>query len=394
MGDRNATEAAFTRADHVVRCRMVINRVTAASMEPRGCVGDYNPADDHYTLHTGLQRAFGFRSGLATHVLKVPESKVRIIAGDIGGSFGMKTPVSNEAALTLLASKRLGRPIKWMSSRSEAFLSDPQGRDKIADAELALDKDGNFLGLRARVAAAVGAYLQPGMPNFITNLNSIAGVYRTPAIHVDVTGVFTNTNPVRAYRGNGRPEAAYIVERLVDLAADEIGIDPAELRRRNYIPPQAMPYKTALAFTYDSGAFERSMDMALVLADAAAFEGRRKEASKRGRLRGIGIANTIERAASGFEAVEIRFDRSGSVTLYAGSINHGQGHETIFKQIVCDRLGLDPHEVRYIQGDTDKVALGEGTGGSRTATVGGSAALNATTRSSAKRKRSRPTLFN
>ena len=357
---------------------MVINRVTAASMEPRGCVGDYNPADDHYTLHTGLQRAFGFRSGLATHVLKVPESKVRIIAGDIGGSFGMKTPVSNEAALTLLASKRLGRPIKWMSSRSEAFLSDPQGRDKIADAELALDKDGNFLGLRARVAAAVGAYLQPGMPNFITNLNSIAGVYRTPAIHVDVTGVFTNTNPVRAYRGNGRPEAAYIVERLVDLAADEIGIDPAELRRRNYIPPQAMPYKTALAFTYDSGAFERSMDMALVLADAAAFEGRRKEASKRGRLRGIGIANTIERAASGFEAVEIRFDRSGSVTLYAGSINHGQGHETIFKQIVCDRLGLDPHEVRYIQGDTDKVALGEGTGGSRTATVGGSAALNAT----------------
>jgi aerobic carbon-monoxide dehydrogenase large subunit len=386
MGDKEAADAAFARADHIVRCRLLINRVTAAPMEPRGCVGEYNAADGHYTLYTGLQRAFAYRSGLANQVLKVPESRVRIIAGDIGGSFGMKTPIFNEAPLTLLASKLIGRPVKWTSSRTEAFLSDPQGRDKIADAELALDKDGRFLGLRAKVVAAVGAYLQPGMPNFITNLNSIAGVYRTPAIHVDVTGVFTNTNPIRAYRGNGRPEAAYIIERLVDMAADELEMDPAELRRCNYIPPEAMPYKTALAFTYDSGAFERSMDMALELADWAGFGSRREEASRRGRLLGLGIANTIERAASGFEAVEVRFDRSGGVGLYAGSITHGQGHETVFKQIVCDRLGLDPSEVRYIQGDTDKVALGEGTGGSRTATVGGSALLDATDKIIAKAK--------
>ncbi|MEA2985784.1 MAG: aerobic carbon-monoxide dehydrogenase large subunit, partial [Alphaproteobacteria bacterium] len=387
MGDKCATDAAFARADHIVGGRFVINRVTAAPMEPRGCVGVYNGADGDYTLHTGLQRAFAYRSDLATRVLKVPESKVRIIAGDIGGSFGMKTPIFNEAPLTLLASKLLGRPVKWMSSRSESFLSDPQGRDKVTEAELALDKDGHFLGLRLKMVAAVGAYLQQGMPNFTNNLNSVAGVYRTPAIYADVTGVFSNTNPVRAYRGNGRPEASYIIERLVDMAADEIGIDAAEIRRRNYIPPEAMPYKTALAFTYDSGAFERSMDLAMDMADVAGFSARREEAARRGRLRGLGMSNTIERAASGFEAAEVRFDRSGGVTLYSGSINHGQGHETVFKQIVCDRLGIDPREVRYVQGDTEKVAMGEGTGGSRTATVGGSAFHAATEKVVGKAKR-------
>jgi carbon-monoxide dehydrogenase large subunit len=226
------------------------------------------------------------------------------------------------------------------------------------------------------------------MPNFLSNVNSIAGVYRTPAIHADVTGVFTNTNPVRPYRGNGRPEAGYVIERLVDLAADELGLDPAEIRRRNYIPADAMPYQTALAFNYDSGAFERSMDMAMEMADFAGFEARRKEAAGRGRLRGIGIANTIERAAAdGFEAGEIRFDPSGGVTLYSGSINHGQGHETVFKQIVCDRLGIDPHEVHYVQGDTEKVAIGAGTGGSRTASLGGSAFYTAAERIVTKAKR-------
>ena len=387
MGDRDATEAAFRRADHVVGGRLLVNRVTAAPMEPRGCVGSYDAAEDHYTIYTGLQRAFGYRSDLAQRVLKVPESKLRVIAGDIGGSFGMKTPIFNEAPLTLLASKLVNRPVKWTSSRAEAFLSDAQGRDKIADAELALDKDGRFLGLRLKLVAAVGAYLQPGMPNFVTNLNSVAGVYRLPAIHADVTAVFSHTNPVRAYRGNGRPEASYIIERLVDMAADELGIDPLDLRRRNFIPPDAMPFKTALAFTYDSGAFERAMDMAVDLADAGGFEARRGEASRRGQLRGLGVSYSIERAASGFEAVEIRFDRSGGVTLYAGSISHGQGHETVFKQILSDQLGIDPREVRYIQGDTDKVPLGEGTGGSRTATVGGSAVLDATHRVVAKAKR-------
>jgi aerobic carbon-monoxide dehydrogenase large subunit len=387
MGDKDAADAAFRRADHVVGGRLLINRVTAAPMEPRGCVGFYDAAEDHYTIYTGLQRAFGYRSDLAQRVLKVPESKVRVIAGDIGGSFGMKTPVFNEAPLTLLASKLINRPVKWTSSRAEAFLSDAQGRDKIADAELALDKDGRFLGLRLKLVAAVGAYLQPGMPNFVTNLNSVAGVYRLPAIHADVTAVFSHTNPVRAYRGNGRPEASYIIERLVDMAADELGVDPIELRRRNFIPTDAMPYKTALAFTYDSGAFERAMDMAAELADAGGFGVRRGEASLRGQLRGLGVSYSIERAASGFEAAEIRFDRSGGVTLYAGSISHGQGHETIFKQILSDRLGIDPREVRYIQGDTDKVPMGEGTGGSRTATVGGSAVLDATEKVVAKAKR-------
>ncbi|MFL5086293.1 MAG: xanthine dehydrogenase family protein molybdopterin-binding subunit, partial [Xanthobacteraceae bacterium] len=210
--------------------------------------------------------------------------------------------------------------------------------------------------------------------SFVGNLGTLAGVYKTPALHADVTCVFTNTNPVRPYRGNGRPEAAFVIERMVDLAADELGLDPAELRRRNYIPPGAMPFKTGLTFTYDSGEFEKSMDMALELADAANFAARRAEARKRGRLRGLGVSNTIERAAApGFEGAEIRFDRSGAVTLFSGSITQGQGHETIYKQLVCDRLGVAPDEVHYVQGDTDQVFFGEGTGGSRTATIGSSA---------------------
>src|SRR5436309_83052 len=212
------------------------------------------------------------------------------------------------------------------------------------------------------------------MQAFTGNIGTLAGVYRIPAMHADVTAVFTHTNPVRPYRGNGRPEAAYVIERLVDLAADELGIDPSEIRRKNYIPPEAMPFKTGLTFTYDSGEFEKGMDLALKLADFAGFERRRSEARKRGKLRGIGLSNTIERAAAqGFEGAEIRFDKSGTVTLLAGSVTQGQGHETIFKQIVCDRLGLDPDEVHYVQGDTDRVFLGEGTGGSRSATIGGSA---------------------
>jgi carbon-monoxide dehydrogenase large subunit len=373
-GDAAATEAAFARADHVVRHRFVINRVTAATMEPRGSIGDYNTTDGRYTIHTTLQRAHAYRQDLAQHVLKVPESKVRVIAGDIGGSFGMKSAVYNEVALVLWAAKLTGRPVKWISTRSESFLGDAQARDNVTEAELALDKDGIFLGMRVKSLVNVGAYLQTGMPAFTGNLGTLAGVYRTGAMHVEATAVFTHTNPMRPYRGNGRPEAAYVIERMVDLAADELGIDPAELRRRNYIPPDAMPFKTSLTFTYDSGAFEKSMDMALALADVAGFPARRAAARRAGRLRGIGISNTIERAAAaGFEGAEIRFDRSGAATLFSGSITQGQGHETIYKQLVCDRLGLDPREVQYIQGDTDQVFFGEGTGGSRTATIGSSA---------------------
>ena len=387
FGDKAATDAAFAKADHVVKHRFVINRVTAATMEPRGCIGDYNPTDGRYTAYTTLQRVHPYRADLAP-ILKVPESKIRVVAGDIGGSFGMKSAVYNEVALVLLASKLLGRPVKWTSTRSESFLCDAQARDNVTDAELALDKDGNFLGMRVTTLASIGAYLQTGMQAFTGNIGTLAGVYRTPAIHADVTAVFTHTNPVRPYRGNGRPEAAYVIERLVDLAADELGVDPAELRRRNYISPAAMPFKTGLTFTYDSGEFEKSMDMALKLADVAGFEKRRGEARKRGKLRGLGMSNTIERAAAqGFEGAEIRFDKSGAVTLFSGSVTQGQGHETIYKQIACDRLGIDPEEVYYIQGDTDQVFLGEGTGGSRSATLGGSAVDAAADKITAKGKK-------
>ena len=386
FGDKAAAEAAIAKADHVIKHRFIVNRVTAATMEPRGCLGDYNATEDRYTIYTTLQRTHPFRSELAP-ILKVSESKIRVVAGDIGGSFGMKSAVYNEVALVLLASKRIGRPVKWTSTRSESFLCDAQARDNVTEAELALDKEGNFVGLRVKTIAAIGAYLQTGMPAFTGNIGTLAGVYRTPAIHADVSAVYTHTNPVRPYRGNGRPEAAYVIERIVDLAADQLGIDPAELRRRNYIASGAMPFKTGLTFTYDSGEFEKSMDMALGLADFAGFEHRRQEARKRGKLRGIGLSNTIERAAAqGFEGAEIRFDKSGTATLLSGSVTQGQGHETIFKQIMCDRLGIDPQEVHYIQGDTDEVFVGEGTGGSRSATIGGSAVMIAAERITEKAK--------
>jgi aerobic carbon-monoxide dehydrogenase large subunit len=373
IGDRDAVEAAFSRAAHVVRHRFVINRVTAATMEPRGAVGDYNAADGRYTIYTPMQRPHPTRTELAK-VLKVPESKIRIVTGDTGGSFGMKTPIFNETPLVLLASTRIGRPVKWISTRTEAFLSDAQARDNVTEAELALDKDGHFLALRVRTIAAIGAYLQHSMPAFVLNAGTLAGVYRTPAIHVDITAVFSNTNPMRPYRGNGRPEAAYVIERMVDLAAAEMGMDPAELRRRNYVPPAAMPFKTGLTFTYDSGEFEKNMDLAIELADRKSFRNRKAEARKRGKLLGFGISNTIERAgAASTEGAEVRFDRSGSLLLFSGSNSQGQGHETVFKQLVCDRLGIDPHDAQYVQGDTDQVFYGEGTGGSRSATLAGSA---------------------
>jgi carbon-monoxide dehydrogenase large subunit len=378
IGDKAATDAAFAKAAHVVKHRFVINRVTAAAMEPRGAVGVYLPAEDRYIIHSPVQRAHPYRSEIAK-VLKVPESRVRVICIDVGGSFGMKTPVFNEAPLTMFASKLTGRAVKWMSTRTEAFLSDAQARDNVTEAELALDKDGTFLGFRVKTVAAIGAYLQNNMPAFILNAGTLAGCYRTPAMYVDITGVFTNTNPVRPYRGNGRPEAGYVIERMVDLAADELKLDPVELRRRNYISPAQMPFKTGLTFIYDCGEFEKNMDLALELADYKGFKRRREESRKRGKHRGFGISNTIERAAAGgTEGAEVRFDRSGSVTLFSGSVTAGQGHETVFKQLVCDRLGLHPNEVRYVQGDTDEVFYGEGTGGSRTSTMASAAFSMAT----------------
>ena len=256
IGDKAKVDAAFGKAAHVVKHRFVVNRVTAATMEPRGAVGDYHAADRRYTVYTSVQRPHPVRTDLAK-VLKVPESKLRIVTGDTGGSFGMKSPIFNETPLVLLASKLIGRPVKWISTRNEAFLSDAQARDNVTEAELALDKDGVFLALRVITVAAIGAYLQHAMPAFMMNAGTLAGVYKTPAIHVDVTGVFSNTNPMRPYRGNGRPEAAFVIERMVELAADQLGVDAAELRRKNYVSPAQMPFKTGLTFTYDSGEFEK-----------------------------------------------------------------------------------------------------------------------------------------
>ncbi len=373
-GDEQKTNEAFSSAPHILRQEFVINRVTAATMEPRGCIGAYNAAEDHYTIYNTLQRTHAFREELARDVLNIPESRVRVVCGDIGGSFGMKSPVYNEPALVLLAAKLVGRPVKWTSTRSESFVADAQARDNITTAELALDDAGSFLALRVKTLANIGAYPQSAATAFTGNAGTLAGVYRTPHCHVDITGVFTHTNPVRPFRGNGRPEAAYVIERMVDLAALQLGLPADEIRRRNMIPQIGTPYKTGLTFTYDSGNFPENLEMVLANAGASNFPARRAEARARGRLRGLGMSNTIEKAAgASYEGAEIRFDRSGGVRLLSGAITQGQGHETIFKQILFDMLGLPPDEIQYVQGDTDQVFFGEGTGSSRTATLGGAA---------------------
>lgn len=379
-GDKAKVDAAFAAAAHVVKEDLVINRVVAAAMEPRACIGDYNFAEDRYTLYTTTQGAHTYRAGVAGKVLKVPESKVRVIAQDVGGSFGMKSAVYNENGLVLLASKLLRRPVKWTSTRGEAILSDSQGRDNVVTVEIALDRDHRFTGLRVTSIANLGCCLMQGTLNPpVNNIGGIAGVYKIPAICVDVTGVYTHTVPTRPYRGAGRPEASFMIERIIDAAADQVGIDATELRRKNYIAPKELPYKTALTFNYDSGEFEQNMDLALKLADYAGFEERRKQARARGKLRGFGLSNCIEKAASpGVEGAELRFDRGGTATLFAGSVTTGQGHETVFKQIVCDRLGLKFSDVHYVWGDTDKVAFGHGSGGSRSSALGSSAVLLAT----------------
>ena len=384
-GDAAATDAAFARAAHVVRQRLDINRVTAATMEPRGAIGQYDSAEDRWTIHTTLQRTHGFRQEVAENVLRVPEGQVRVVCGDIGGSFGMKSPVYNECALVLLAARTTGRPVKWTSTRSESFLCDGQARDNVTEAELALDANGIFLGLRVKTLANIGAYPQSASTAFTGNAGTLAGVYRTPACHVDITAVFTNTNPVRPYRGNGRPEAAYVIERMVDLAAAELNLPAADIRARNTIKSESMPFKTGLTFTYDCGDFDTTMRMATHQADVAGFPARRAASQAAGKLRGLGMSNTIERAAGGgYEGAEIRFDRSGTVRLFSGAVTQGQGHETIFKQIASDMLGLDPATIQYMQGDTDLVFFGEGTGSSRSATIGGSAVRMAAERIIAK----------
>ena len=375
VGDAAATEAAFARADRVVRNRFVISRVSANAMEPRGCIGDYDRREDRYTLHTGLQNPHQVRQQLAEDFFHLPESKFRVVTGDVGGSFGMRGGTYPEMALVVWASKRTGRPVKWVCERAEGLISDDQARDNVTEAELALGDDGKMLGLRVRTIANMGAYLgiRGTMPP-VNNLGTLAGTYTTEALHVAVAAVFSNTTPTGPYRGAGRPEAAYVIERMVDLAASELGLDAVEIRRRNTIPPAAMPYRTGLTFTYDCGEFEKNLDLALGLIDHAGIGARKAASAAAGKLRGIGISNTIEQAgAPNIETAEIRFDATGSATLLLGTISHGQGHETMYTQILSDRLGLDSDLIRVFEGDTDLVTYGRGTFGSRSAITGGTA---------------------
>jgi carbon-monoxide dehydrogenase large subunit len=389
-GNTAATEAAFTKAAHIVRRRYVISRVYAHFMEPRGAIGVWDPGEERFTLYADVQYPHRVRQALATRIFKIPESKIRVIAGDVGGGFGTKGWQYPEHRLVLLAAKKSRRPVKWTCERSEAIQADEHARDNVTDAELALDKDGRFLGLRVKTLANVGAYISSERNLLATfgNVGTLVGVYDVPAAYVAVLAVMANTNGTAPYRGAGRPEATYVIERLIDDAARELGFDPIELRAKNLIPPSSLPCKTALGLNYDCGDFPANQAKALAQADWAGFPARRDEARARGKLRGIGIANPIEKAAGpGQEFAEIRFHPSGNATLLMGSKNQGQGHETVFKQVLNERLGLDPASVQYIDGDTDRVAFGIGTNGSRSTVIGGSALWMAADKVIAKGKR-------
>jgi carbon-monoxide dehydrogenase large subunit len=392
-GSRDAVARGFAAAAHVTRLDFVVTRVAALPMEPRAAVGEFDRRSGRYTLHTGIQGPHGLRTMLAEQIFRVPHTQMRVVTGDVGGSFGMRSGIYPELVLVLWAARRLGRPVKWTSSRRESFLSDEHGRDNVSSAELALDAAGKFLALRVAIKLDIGAYLTtrsagPGT----NNVGGVAGVYGTPAIHVETTGVHTHTTPTGPYRGAGRPEATYAIERVIDIAAAELGLDPLELRRRNLIPPAAMPFKTGLVFTYDCGEFERVMDLAVALADRAGFERRRTEARARGRLLGLGIANPIEVAGGPYTSVnpdtaEVRVNADGSVSLFAGSTSMGQGNETAYAQIVSERLGVPPERIQIFWGDTDALDAGRGNGGSGAASVGGSAVLRATERAAERGRR-------
>ncbi len=378
-GDRRAVAAAMASARHVVRRRFVVNRVSANTIEPRGCIGHYDVHDGRYTLTVGLQNPHEVRRQLADDIFALPETRFRIGPGDIGGSFGMRGGTYPEYVLALWASRKVGRPVKWIAERSEGLASDDHARDNVTEIALALDDDGTFLALEVTTTANLGASLGVRGPRPPTgNLGTLAGVYRTPAAHVEVTGVFTNTNSFNPYRGSGGPEAGYVTERLIDDAARPLGLDPVEIRRRNLIADGTLPYTNALGYTYDSGAFERLMEATLEMADRGGFADRRAAAARRGRRLGFGIANAIKKTSIPvIETARVRFDPTGTITLLIGTISHGQGHETMYKQVLSDRLGLAASDIRIVEGDTDLTGVGGGTFGSRSAALGGTACVMA-----------------
>jgi len=393
LGDKEATDQAFANATRVVSLDLVNNRLIPNAMEPRCAIGDYDQSSGQHTLHTTSQNPHVIRLLMAAFVMGLPENKLRVHAPDVGGGFGSKIYNYAEEVIVTWAAAKVGRPVKWTADRSESFVSDAHGRDHITTVELAMDDDGKFLALRETTLANMGAYLSTFAPCIPTYLHGtlLAGQYATPAIHCGVKAIFTNTVPVDAYRGAGRPEATYLLERIVQVAADETGLDPVEIRRRNFIQPDQFPYQTPVALIYDTGNYQASMDKALENSDFAGFAQRKEASSQAGKLRGIGISTYIEACgiapsnvvgslgarAGLYEAATIRVNPTGSVSVMTGSHSHGQGHETTFAQVVSEKLGVDFDNVEIIHGDTDKIPFGMGTYGSRSIAVGGTAIVNA-----------------
>jgi carbon-monoxide dehydrogenase large subunit len=389
LGDKVAVESAFAKAAHIARLSLVNNRLIGNPMEPRAAIGEYNPGTGHHTLHTTSQFPHVVRWLMSALVLKIPEHKVRVVAPDVGGGFGVKQFLYGEEAVLTWSAKKVGRPVKWVADRSEGFVSDRHGRDHVTEVELALDETGKFLALKVVTLANMGGYLSTFGPNIPTNLYAplLSGVYTTPAIYCNVKVVFTNTVPVDAYRGAGRPEATFVVERIVDVAASEMGIDRIELRRRNMIPKEAYPYQTPVLVEYDSGDPAGCLDEALVTADAAGFAARKAASAREGKFRGLGFSTYVEAcglapsrfagrlgARGGlYESATVRVHPTGHVTVLIGTHNHGQGHETTFAQIVSEKLGVAFDNIDIVYGDTDRVQFGMGTYGSRSLVVGGAA---------------------
>jgi carbon-monoxide dehydrogenase large subunit len=378
-GDAALTEANLASAAHVTRLDFTVSRVTANSMEPRGVWAQIGP-DGRMEVHASHQSPYALRNGMANANFGIKPTDIRVIPGDVGGSFGMKSGVHVEEVLVAWAARRLHRPVRWISDRTEGLLTDEQAREMRIHGELGLDADGKFTALRLRWDCNLGAYTSGRSGWGVGNVGGIAGVYIIPAIAAQVCGVMTHTVPTAAYRGAGRPEATYVIERLIDVAARELGVSPYELRRRNLIPPEAMPYKTALTFLYDCGEFEGNMQLAAQLAEYEGFPARRAEAEARGKLRGIGLCNCIEVAGGPFlrpakDQSQLRLAEDGTLVLRSGSMSVGQGLETAFTQIVADRFGIPQDMVKFESGDTDLLSGGKGNGGSGALCIGGSAVM-------------------
>jgi carbon-monoxide dehydrogenase large subunit len=393
LGDGAAVDVAFAKAAKIVRLDLVNNRLIPNAMEPRAAIGEFNRATNEHTLYTTSQNPHVIRLLMGAFVLLIPEARLRVVAPDVGGGFGSKIYHYAEEAIVTWAAPKVRRPVKWTAERSESFMSDAHGRDHVTHVELALDANARFLGLKVSTIANMGAYLSTFSTCVPTYLYGtlLAGTYTTPAVYVETKAVFTHTVPVDAYRGAGRPEATFLLERIVDLAADELGLDPGELRRRNFIPADAFPYQTPVALQYDSGDYQTTLQMAQEAAGYAGFEARRQEAAGRGKLRGIGIATYIEACgiapsavvgslgarAGLFESAAVRVHPTGSVSILTGSHSHGQGHETTFAQLVSDGLGIPIDSIEIVHGDTAKIPYGMGTYGSRSLAVGGTAIVKA-----------------